>query len=389
MTHRDFTGRALRALLVAAALGVPGLMAGAAQAAAPSQAEASSSGGAATPNREPEQRWVTHRVVPGETVPEIAARYGVSKEAVLRWNKKRLGDKGWIYAGQKLRVYARKTPPPRQKIRYEVQFGDSWQKIANRHNVQVRDLRRWNKNVPRAFKAGTDLVIWTNPKERPAAAPALGADGEPVPDEEADLLVDVTVPPGGWSVGKPNRGRLVNGVRLPDSELYTIRKGVNAYGSSHAIEVIVDSIASFRQSSGYSGDLYIGAISKRGGGRYRPHNSHQSGRDVDIKLPKKPGVSSKSNSPTDIDWKASWELVKAFANSGEVEYIFLSRDRQRRLYDAAKRAGASAKELKLIQYPRSTKAKRTTAVVRHAKGHTTHIHVRVKCAENNARCKSY
>jgi LysM repeat protein len=348
---------------------------------APSQAAAAS--GSATPRPAPEREWVKHRVVPNETIVEIAERYGVTPAEVRRWNAKALGDKQWIFAGQQLRVYARKTPPPRRKIRYEVQFGDTWQKIADRHGVTVKSLRQWNREVPRQFKAGAKLTIWTNPPP-PRSNPGVEADGEGVEDEEEDLLADVSIPSGGWSVGTPNRGRLANGVALPESDLYSVANPDTAYGSTHAIEVLVESIARFRRESGYTGDLRVGAISKRGGGRYSPHRSHQSGRDIDIRLPLRPGASRKDPNPTAIDWTAAWVLIKAFAESGEVEYIFLSHDRQRRLADAAKKAGATAAELALIQHPHP--AKSNHGLVRHAKGHTHHIHVRVKCGAAESRC---
>ncbi|MEM6990552.1 MAG: hypothetical protein AAF721_08650, partial [Myxococcota bacterium] len=72
----------------------------------------------------------------------------------------------------------------------------------------------------------------------------------------------------------------------------------------------------------------------------------------------------------------------------EVEYIFMSTSRQRMLHRAAKDAGATNGELKkLIQYP--SKAKTNKGLVRHSKGHDSHIHVRFKCAPDNKRCDSY
>src|SRR5690606_3218491 len=194
--------------------------------------------------------------------------------------------------------------------------------------------------------------------------------------------------PGGLSLGAPNRGRLQSGVQLPSSDTYTVRDPDIAWGSSHAIEVLVNTIARFRQESGYSGSLIVGAISKRGGGRFRPHRSHQSGRDVDIRLPKIPGAPKGSESPLHIDWVATWYLIKAFADSKEVEYIFLDYPRQRKLYAAARSAGATKAELeKLIQFPAAQNS--NNGLVRHAKGHTQHIHVRIKCAKHNTQCSTY
>jgi murein endopeptidase len=325
-----------------------------------------------------QREWVKHKVVPKERLDDIGERYGVSRAEIIRWNKS-LQKKAWIYAGQTLKIHARHVPPPRQKITYEVQFGDTWQKIADTHNVRVSDLRAWNPKVPRSFRAGAKLTVYTNPTHAPAEGGGEGEDGvEPLPVFK--------VKSGGWSVGKPNRGRLVNGVQLPDSDLYTVRDKDKAWGSSHTVLRLMEVIAVWRRDTKYDGQLVIGAISRRNGGRFRPHRSHQSGRDIDIRLPKKAGASAKSSDPADIDWRASWGLVKAFLDTNEIEYIFLDWNRQKRLYNAAKAAGASQELLdKAIQYPRPRKT--NNGLVRHADGHVVHIHVRIQCAPASSRCE--
>jgi LysM repeat protein len=325
---------------------------------------------------EQERTWVKHKVVPKERLEDIAERYGVTRAEIIRWNKP-LQKKAWIYAGQTLKVFARRVPPPREKITYEVQFGDTWQKIADTHGVRVADLRAWNPKVPRAFRAGAKLTVYTNPTHAP-------------PEEEGEAAAPLPVfkvKPGGWSVGKPNRGRLVNGVQLPESDLYTVRDPAKAWGSSHTVLKLQEVIATWRRDTGFEGPLVIGAISKQGGGRFRPHRSHQSGRDIDIRLPMKSGASSKSSDPGDIDWRATWKLIETFIATGEVQYIFLDWRRQKLLYNAAKAAGASQELLdKAIQYPRPRKT--NNGIVRHADGHIVHIHVRIKCAPASSRCES-
>jgi murein endopeptidase len=119
----------------------------------------------------------------------------------------------------------------------------------------------------------------------------------------------------------------------------------------------------------------------------RPHRSHQAGRDADIRLPRKPGASLKNGSASTVDWDMSWQLVKAFIDTGQVEYIFLDYSRQKYLLRAARDAGTSAKDLeRYIQYPQGSR--KNKGIVRHSKGHNIHIHVRVKCAPGNSRCGS-
>ncbi len=188
------------------------------------------------------------------------------------------------------------------------------------------------------------------------------------------LLAPVGV--GGVGVGGPNGGRLVNAVQLPENpQLYTRKHPANAWGSTHAIDTLQRAVAQFRRDSGYPGAVVIGDISKRHGGRFYPHKSHQSGRDVDIALPGKPGAR---------DWDATWGLVEALIDSGRVERIFLGYGRQRELYEAARRAGVSTDRLtRDVQYPEGRYA---PAVVQHQSGHEEHIHVRFKCGPDERGC---
>lgn len=341
-------------------------------------ASAGASAAEAGDDEKSSRTWVTHRVVPRERVEDIAARYGVSRAELERWNK-RLQKSAYIYAGQKLKVYARKVPPPREKITYVVKSGDTWSKIAGTYNVEAQDLRYWNKKVPRAFRAGTKLVVYTNPV-------AL------LPGEEAELgevdLPEIDVRSGGLAIGRPNRGKLVGGVQLEDSDMLEVRDPDKAYGTTHTLRQLQEAVAKFRGATGFEDKLVVGAISLRHGGRFRPHSSHQSGRDVDLRLPKRKGADPKSASPGDIDWAMSWKLVESLIATGEVEYIFLDWVRQKRLYRAAQAAGASKKAIdRAIQYPRAKKT--NNGLVRHADGHNVHIHIRFKCAPSNSRCESY
>lgn len=329
-----------------------------------------------------------HRVVPYESLEDIAKRYGVTVDELKAWNRILKGKV--LKAGWELKIRARIAPPPRKKITYTVVFGDTWGEIATRFNVPEGDLHRWNPKVARQFRAGQRLTVYTNPKPRNVTKVSVkGPDGVPEEEELEDdtALPQFDVPPGGVSIGSPNRGRLSGGVQLPESDLYTVRRPEESWGSSHTILQLQTAIADFRRDSGFRGELLIGAISLENGGRFRPHRSHQSGRDVDIRLPKRAGASRKSDAPSDIDWGASWELIQSFVETGEVEYIFLDYSRQKRLLEAARDAGATASEIeKIIQYPRGRS--KNAGVVRHAEGHLIHIHVRIKCPSTQARCES-
>ena len=350
-------------------------------------------------------KWIKHEIVPGERLDEIAERYQVRKASLIRWNKLD-PDKPMIFAGRQIAVYTKHIPPPQQKLIYTVKKGDSWTKVAKAYRVDPDHLRlRWNPKVPRKFKAGQELVIWVDPLRDPdllrdpdeprakaSAGTSAGVSGTAESSSSASkataALPLVTIQTGSISVGKPNRGKIVNGIQLPENkQLYTVRKPDESWGSTHTLHNLQLAIASWRQASGYKGDLVIGAISKRGGGKLKPHSSHQSGRDVDIRLPLEPG-GKEAEDTADVDWDATWALIQALVATGEVQYIFLSTSRQKFLHKAAKRAGASKDMLeRMIQYPDTSGS--NNGVVRHAKGHTAHFHVRFTCAANETHCESY
>lgn len=233
---------------------------------------------------------------------------------------------------------------------------------------------------------------------RTLRATALGID---VDDSGLPLK---RVPFGGISVGEPHRGRLYGGVALPrNPRLYHVRREDYAYGSTHTVTHLQLALAKFRHSSDYAGPLIVSDLSKPRGGRNWPHVSHQSGRDVDVWLPlrcNKRGVTLRGGDleaapfvdfehfsaarPAQVDWDASWQLVKALVRTGQVEGIFLSRSRQRFLRQAAMRDGLRGEALdQIIQYPHKT----LDAVVRHVRSHDKHIHVRFRCADYEAYCR--
>jgi murein endopeptidase len=330
-----------------------------------------------------EPKWIKHTIIPGERLDDIAARYDVSTESMIRWNK--LDKKSpKIYAGRELAVYTKHIPPPQRKLVYEVESGDTWAKIAGAHHVDVELLReRWNPKVPRKFKAGQEIVIWIDPLLDPSFFTS-GAAGTSAAANAALPLAAIAR--GSISVGKPHDGRLVNSIQLPENKkLYTIRRPEEAYGSSHALDQLQLAIARWRRDSGYTGSLKIGSISKQGGGKLKPHSSHRSGRDVDIRLPLEHKDGSAEN-VDDVDWDALWILIMAFVDTGEVETIYLTHDRQKHLQAAAKRANASADTIdRVLQYP--DKGGRNNGIVRHQHGHDAHIHVRFTCAANETHCE--
>ncbi|PRP96578.1 penicillin-insensitive murein endopeptidase [Enhygromyxa salina] len=332
-------------------------------------------------------RWIRHTTGPRETKADLAARYGTDAKMLRQWNPKTLARKRkFLREGVELRLKATRVPPPREPITYVAREGDTWESVAVDHRVDVRDLKSYN-NAANAdsldeLAPERELLVWVDP--------AIPWTVNRFPGPEIDPAW-LDIPQGALSHGHPNRGRIKGEpCQLPEiPQLYTRRFDRIAHGSSHAIEVIVTAFANFRRDTGYAGEIFVGSISRPHGRRFPPHRSHQSGRDVDIRVPMLPWFNTMIDPPPEqIDWRATWALIDAFLATGEVSMIFLDHDLQRHLYYAAMSMGVSAEELdEIITWPlrSGTKGKK---IVRHSKGHDGHIHVRMKCGDNEPGCRT-
>jgi len=322
------------------------------------------------------RRWVRHVVTPRERLSQIAARYGVTREDIAGWNDLS-SARVKLRQGTRLRVHARQVPPPRESTTYVVEEGDTWSAIAIKHRVDYHDLLGWNWPRPKSLEPGLELTVWIDPAMPRTVNMHHGASPPPLP-EGLD---------GARSSGRPARGRLRDGIQLPESDLYDRGHERWLWGSSHTLRTLITAIGEFRYSSGFEGPVVIGSMSRRRGGRFPPHRSHQSGRDVDIRLPLLPGLPTTSSPNADeIDWAAAWELVRALVATEEIEVIFLEGPLQRRLYQAAVWEGAIAEELRpIIAWP--NRQGNEKALVRHSRGHDGHIHVRFLCGPEEPRCR--
>jgi LysM repeat protein len=317
-------------------------------------------------------QWVEHVVTPGERLSQIAVRYGATLAEVKSWNQLR---RRTVEAGTRLDVLAVRIPVPRQEIKHRVQAGESWETIAGEYRVEIRELKRHNRAKNDAPQIGDVLSVWYDPAAPWTVGRTLGST----------KVLDFEVPQGALSVGRPNRGRILNGVQLPDSPLYARRTPRTLWGSSHSIGALMSAFAMFRYESGHQGEVIVNSMSLQHGRRFAPHKSHQSGRDVDVALPLLPGVvPTISPNADEVDWWATWALVRSLIRTNEVVYIFLDRPLQRRLYDAALSMGATPDELATIL--EIAQDHRKQSIVRHAKGHDDHIHVRFRCAPYEERC---
>lgn len=179
------------------------------------------------------------------------------------------------------------------------------------------------------------------------------------------------------SLGKANHGYLINGVPLPTTKHILSRPKKN-YGTPESVAAILGAAAAVQAKFPNSPALAVGDLSRNGGGSFRPHKSHQSGRDADIAYYIKneaPKRLSRAR-PSTLDVPRSWAYMQHFLDNDLVKYIFVDYRLQKPLYEYARDvAKLSPERLEAVfQYPRGRRNR--TGIIRHAKGHDDHMHVR-------------
>ena len=112
---------------------------------------------------------VTHIVQPGDTFWDLSRKYRVKSHSIARWNGMAIRDP--LRAGQKLVIWtkssaARSPVSSRngtiQRISYRVRNGDSLYLIAQKFNVAIRDLKRWNSFKSKYLQPGQKIRLYVD-----------------------------------------------------------------------------------------------------------------------------------------------------------------------------------------------------------------------------------
>ncbi len=95
---------------------------------------------------------LTHKVASGDTLWDIGQAYNVSSKSIAKWNG--MAPRDTLKIGQKLVIWKAKKAttagkqPTKQaimrNITYKVRRGDSFARIADKFNVTIKDIERWN-----------------------------------------------------------------------------------------------------------------------------------------------------------------------------------------------------------------------------------------------------
>lgn len=196
-------------------------------------------------------------------------------------------------------------------------------------------------------------------------------------DDELKMLLEIAPETlDSISLGPPNHGALINGVQLRDGPYWSVTESEQTWGTRETLADLTAAIETVATQFPDSPKLFIGEISARHGGYLSPHRSHQSGRDVDIGYYYLDGPRWYMRADaSNLDRDRTWALVKALAPT--VEYIFMDRSIQALLREHAASIGEDTAWLD--DFFEGTKD-HGNALVRHAWGHTTHLHARFKSA---------
>ena len=197
------------------------------------------------------------------------------------------------------------------------------------------------------------------------------------------------------SVGYPNRGLLRFGMRINDDRALKVKVG--SQDSRHATGELIRLIERAAHEVAFRyprAELTVGDLSRPGGGRFRPHVSHQSGRDVDLGFylldrratPVNAHVFVRLNNQAmgkqwgslyKFDAARNWALIESLLShpTTDVQHIFVSNAIKRRLLNQAIKERANPEVL--------MRARRVITQPRHGAPHRSHFHVRVYCADDD------
>ncbi|MFT5433672.1 MAG: LysM repeat protein [Myxococcota bacterium] len=293
----------------------------------------------------------TYVVKRGDNLSKIAKRLDVSVKQIKRWNRLRSNR---IRKGQKLTIYSLTPERPTRIVEHRIRRGDTLTKIAKKYNTSIKALKKLNRKLRRRrprIIAGRILKVEIPGPENPSE-----------------------------STGRPQYGRLTNGERLPKGPGYIVKSPGRAYGTNHTVTLLMTTIPKVLKKWRRAPKVVIGDLSKKQGGHFPPHRSHQNGLDADIgyyhKTKPHPTDFRRANART-LDVEKTWFLLLAFLKTGQVDYIFVDYSLQKVLYKYAKKKGAKKRWLdETFQYPRSKHT--TKGTIRHSPSHKNHFHIRFK-----------
>ena len=310
-------------------------------------------------------KTVQVRIRSGDSLVAIAHRYGVSVSDLRRWNRKKIRAPDHIQAGDFLLVKVTSDvriaePDATWEGFYDIKSGDTLGGVAQRLGVRIDDLMRWNgMRTGQMIRAGSQLR-YIKPGEKPPTQ----------------------------SAGRPTRGKLKHGEHLGTGLGYRLRFPSNAFGIPRVLRAIRQCTAFVSRRHPGTADILIGDISRPTGGRFPPHQSHQTGRDADIGYylaGNKQNATMYRVGPSHVDHRKNWDLLYCLIRKDAVVRVYMDIGIQKAMARYVLKRKLAGKEL--VQRLFEAQAPEPdTALIRHAPKHDTHVHVRFACDRTDTTC---
>lgn len=254
--------------------------------------------------------------------------------------------------------------------------GPSQLPIATRGTIstpRVLPVVRTSPAPPSAPSPATSDAPLSTASSDSAAPPPELTPQQLTPQQIEERLLGGTL--GCMSVGKPNGGALVNGVQLSRSEYFEPVDPNTSWGTDETLAYLEAAARKVHEAFPNSPRLWVGDISRERGGHLSPHRSHQSGRDVDIGyFYAEPGAWYRRATPANLDLARTWAFVRALVTETDIEMIFIDHTLSAALRRYAEGLGEDAGWLRRV----FATVNGEQPLVRHARGHATHMHVRFR-----------
>ena len=180
---------------------------------------------------------------------------------------------------------------------------------------------------------------------------------------------------GSLSIGSPNSGQLINGVRPTESPLlYHLVDPDHAWGTAETVNSVCHAVSVVANLHPGTAAIDIGHLSAKQGGPLSPHRSHQSGRDVDLGLYyRESGTPWYTRATRDtLDVARTWTLIRTLITSTDIEMILLDQE----LKEATEHYALSAEPDPTWVFHLFHRNGAKPALIRHSPGHKTHLHLR-------------
>jgi membrane-bound lytic murein transglycosylase D len=181
--------------------------------------------------------WRLHTVEQGETLSDIARRYRVTVPAIESANH--LEAHAVVPAGFMLNVPA--APPAVRLVHYRVVRGDTLEGIAERFDVSVAQLKRWNNIHGVSVPRGSRLKIYAGGSPEDSPRPSSAGKSPVHPAGNASATVEVRkISATATSAGDK-----------PASVEHLVKQGETLYSIAHAYKTSVENI---RQANSFLGE---------------------------------------------------------------------------------------------------------------------------------------